>query len=185
MKPVLAALALLFVGSCGHSPPTRFFTLDPVPPARPPLRHGLAPLQIGAVHIPATLDRPEFVTHSAANRLTLSERDQWAAPLAELIGNALARDLTARLPQGSVIPANAVAPSNARILTLDVLALSVSATGISFQARWSLLAPDKSRPLLSRDVTLTTSGGSATAAQATGLSRLVGELADSIAASLS
>lgn len=182
-----ASMALVtLVAACGRSPPTRYYTLEAVAPAAALVATASSPVQLTAVHIPAVLDRPEVVTRVTANRLAIEDRDRWAAPLAEMMRRTLAQDLSARLPAGVFVFPDAPAPPNTRGLVLTVLDLTANADGaLSMQTSWTLAAGHPARALITQQATLTAqaSGGDA-AAQAAALSRMLGELADRIAASV-
>ena len=73
-----AILALMLLASaCGSSPPTRFYTLDPVPAHHHSGPVGGVPVVVGKVTTPAALDRLSFVTCASANRLNVSDQDRW------------------------------------------------------------------------------------------------------------
>ena len=85
-KIVVLSLVALSLAGCGHSPPTRFYTLDPVAPPSPQAYAGPA-LRIGQVYVPAVLDRSELVREPGAGQLKVDDFDHWGAPLGQL-GNS-------------------------------------------------------------------------------------------------
>jgi uncharacterized lipoprotein YmbA len=181
---ILTGCALL--AACGHSAPTRFFTLDPVPTARPAAA-GLAmgPVQLDAVRIPPDLDRPQVVTQIGANRVAVHDLDQWASPLGGMMRRTLAQNLLARLPAGAFILPDAPAPVGVRGLVVDVLQLEARPDGeVVMQASWTLMAPGVKRAALTRDVQLSAQGGPGPQGAAAATSALLGQLADQIAATL-
>lgn len=179
------AAASLLLASCGHSPPTRFFTLDPLPPSGAAPASRIAPVQLEAVHIPPALDRPEMVTQVGANRLKLSEQDQWAAPFGEMMRRALAQDLLSRLPAGAFVLPEAPRPEGARGLVVNVLQLQTEAGGrTDLQASWTLIAGHPRRAVLTRTVSLSVTASGDAQGQAGAVSRLLGQLADQIASAL-
>ena len=89
--------ALLFVGACSSSPPTRFYTLsDTAPEATAP--GGVGWVRIVGVTIPGELDRPEIVRRVGPNQLSIAGFDRWAAPLDQTIRRALSDDIARRVP---------------------------------------------------------------------------------------
>jgi uncharacterized lipoprotein YmbA len=93
----LAAAALVLVGACSSSPPTRFYTLsDTAPDATPP--GGVGWVRIVGVTIPGELDRPELVRRIGPNQLSIAGLDRWAAPLDQVIRRALSDDISRRVP---------------------------------------------------------------------------------------
>ncbi|MGN6666351.1 MAG: PqiC family protein [Trinickia sp.] len=184
-----AALTVLaMLAACGHSPPTRYFSLQAVPPSAPLATASarMAPVQLGAVRIPASLDRPEVVAQDADYRLAVRENDQWGAPFAQMVRGTLAQDLLARLPRGSFILPGAPAPSGARGIVVTVLDLRANANGrMTFEGSWTLTAGEDGKAVMAQEVSLTEPMSSPdSTAIADALSRLLGQLADRIAASL-
>ncbi|MEX3984895.1 membrane integrity-associated transporter subunit PqiC [Paraburkholderia sp. EG287A] len=182
---VLAGIGVGIAG-CGHSPPTRYVTLNATPAQAPLATAAMAPVQLSAVHIPAVLDRPEVVTHVAPNRLAVDDNDRWGAPLAQMMRSTLAQDLLPRLPAGAFVFPDAPAPAGTRTLVVTVLDCNASAGGtLTLQVAWTLLAGQPARTTLSQQAALSApvEGHDATA-QAAALSRVLGELADRIAASI-
>jgi uncharacterized lipoprotein YmbA len=191
MSPTLksgrtALVAAVLLAGCAHSPPTRFFTLDPVAaPAAPASAQALAPVQLDAVHIPPALDRPQVVTQMGANRVAVHDLDQWASPLGEMMRRTLAQDLLARLPQGAFILPDAPRPVGVRALFVDVLQLQADPDGrVVMQASWTLTAAGSPHAALIRNVQLTTDAAPGPQGAAAATSQLLGQLADNIAGAL-
>ncbi|MFP5223179.1 MAG: membrane integrity-associated transporter subunit PqiC [Acidobacteriota bacterium] len=102
----LAALALTapFLGGCGKSAPTRFYTLAPQTIGQDPAGQeargdNAAPgrpcpsLGIGPVDFPAYLDRNQIVTRSGSHQMTVADFDQWIEPLQDNFKRTLLADL--------------------------------------------------------------------------------------------
>lgn len=185
MKRLTILSAGLLLTGCGHSPPTRFYTLDAVPPLHPASEGPHAPVQLAAVHLPPALDRPQIVTQVGPNRLQVSEQDQWGAPLDEMMRRTLAQDLLARLPQGDFITPDAPRPAGARGLVVDVVQLQATPDRVILQANWTLTGGVSGDVQLSNTVELSAPApGRDAGAQADAISRLLGELSDRIATAL-
>jgi len=185
MAGVTAGAVAVLLAGCAHSPPTRFFTLDPVPADRPVAVSAMAPVQLDAVRIPPALDRPQVVTALGANRLDVHDLDQWASPLGEMMRRALAQDLLARLPDGGFVLPDAPRPSGVRGLVVDVLQLQADPSGrVTLQASWSLTAPGSREAVLIRNVRLSADAAPGAQGAAAAMSRLLGRLADQIAGAL-
>ncbi|HSM88706.1 MAG TPA: PqiC family protein, partial [Desulfobacterales bacterium] len=91
---IACALAALLSGCFGHSQPTEFYTLSPLP--RPAGGAGGAPGTIVAVYpavIPAAIDRPQIVTRTDENQIMLSEFNRWGGSLKEEISRTLVENL--------------------------------------------------------------------------------------------
>jgi uncharacterized lipoprotein YmbA len=105
---VAALASAVLLAGCGHSPGATFLTIDAAPPASAPLAtYRGAPLRVPSVHVPVTLDRPEFIRQPAAGTLAVDDFARWSAPLGALARETLIRDLVARLPAGSVLAPDA------------------------------------------------------------------------------
>jgi uncharacterized lipoprotein YmbA len=178
------ALTALLAG-CAAGPPSRFYSLTAVPPRASLHAPGLM-LQIAAVHIPAILDRQEIVRESTPNLLQLSNRNRWGAPLAAMIRQVLEQDLAARLRGSTVLPAEAAAPAGTHVLVIDLLRFDVGPSGtVRLQGSWMQFAPDGTRPVLTRQITLAAAHpASGYRSQTAAMSRLLGRLADRIAATV-
>lgn len=179
----VVTVAAMTLAGCGHSIPTRYVTLNPMPAGAPPAAAPMPPVQLTAVHIPAVLDRLEVVTLASQNRLTIDDNDRWGAPLAQLMRRTLAQDLLTRLPAGSFVVPDAPAPPGTRTLVVTVLNATADASGtLTLQAEWTLLAGHSDQAPLRQQVTLdSVITGHDAPAQAAALSRVLGELADRIA----
>ncbi len=181
------------LAACGHSETTRFFTLDAIAPAQPIAATALGPpIRLRRVTIPPALDRVELTREVAPGEVKVSEFEHWAAPLGQTAVQALAQDLAARLPAGALIPPAAPLPAGGLDVDVDILAFNVSGGQAVMQASWSDIArpsaapksgpptPPSSTRLVELTAPVDASGG---LAEAQGLSRLLGQLADRIAAS--
>lgn len=182
----LACVLAMTLAGCAHSVPTRYVTLNPLPADAPLATAPTAPVQLTAVHIPAVLDRLEVVSLAAPNRLTIDETDRWGAPLAQMMRGTLAQDLLTRLPAGSFVVPDAPAPPGTRKLVVTVLDATADANGtLTLQAEWTLLAAQQDQAPLRQQLTLNEKiDGHDALAQAAALSRVLGDLADRIAASV-
>lgn len=183
---LIVSAAMMTLTGCGRSMPTRYVTLNATPADAPLATAPIAPVQLTAVHVPAVLDRLDVVTLASKNRLTIDDSDRWGAPLAEMMRSTLAQDLLTRLPAGSFVLPDAPAPPDTRTLVVTVLDSEAEASGtLTLQAEWTLLSGHPGRATLRQQVTLRSEfTGHDAAAQAAALSRILGELADRIAASL-
>ncbi len=172
---------------CGSSPPTRFYSLDAVQPARAPAGDATTPpLKVNAVRIPPLLDRRAIVRREAGNRLDISAQDRWGASFGEMAREVLTEDLQNRLPPGTVIPPNTPAPGNSRGLVVDILSFVPDGTGqVALTCDWTLLEGAPPKPVVLRTARLTQPGGDNPSNQAEAMSELLGKLADQIAAAAS
>jgi uncharacterized protein len=202
--PILLLGALL--GSCASSPPTRFYTLEPVQPCQSPGAGGAGasscprastrertlhattagPVQVAPVHIPAELERQEIVTERGSNELILSSRHRWGAPVAEMTRRTLTQGLLQRLEGSEVVLPEQPAPANTREIVVNILRLQSDAAGsVVLQGSWSLLPPGSDTPSLTRNFSLAEQASATSYAdQVQAMSRMVGHLADDIASAV-
>jgi uncharacterized protein len=186
VSPWLSLGLAALVSGCASSPPTRFITLDPVPPGASAPVSGGAPLQVVAVHVPAALDRRELVRQVAPGRLAISDQDRWAAPLDAMTQRTLTQDLIERRAPGSVLLPQQPVPPASRHVVIDILQFEGDASGsVIFDGSWSVTRSDSETPILTRRVRMTEPALSASSeAQAQAMSRILGRLADQIAGEL-
>ena len=194
--PYLAFSGVLLAGAavlvaCA-SPPTRFFTLDPVAPAQATASAYTGPaIKVLAVHIPPELDREELVDETTPGEVKVHDFEHWSAPLGESARQTLIQDLAARLPAGQALSPSAPGGDGAALLTVDVLSFHVGPQGAVMQAAWSAALPPGGlqtappvtirAPLSQLQSQGVAAGGAGTAAA---FSALLGQLADQIAATL-
>ncbi|MBV9750090.1 MAG: membrane integrity-associated transporter subunit PqiC [Acetobacteraceae bacterium] len=183
VSPLLAALACAALAACGSSPPTRFYTLDPVPPGRPAIAFAGPPIQVGQVMLPPDLDRLSIVTRAGPDRLAVSGEDRWAAPLDGMTQRVLATDLAARLPRSQVLAPGDPAPSGGvRTVTVNVRRFDSDAAGlVTLDAGWALLKGTPPVPVRrGHEVITVQAGATAAGPEAAAMSRALAELADRI-----
>jgi uncharacterized protein len=172
----------LMLGAC-HSSPTKIYTIDAVSPATRTNTYAAPPLRVDTLNIPATWDRVEILTVSAAGGLEIHDFDHWSAPLAQMARQALSNDLDQRLPPGSVIYPRLSKSSGALGVNVDILEFSVAGAQATMRASWWVV-PSGGMANAKRSATsLNTSLSSAEpAAVARAWGELLGQLADHIAA---
>lgn len=184
-RPWLLVLAGLcgLAAACSSSPPTRFFTLSPVPPAGAAKSYAGPPVKVADIQVPPDMDRLELVRQSAGNELSVDDFAHWAAPLGDLARTALTQDLAQRLPAGRVVYPDVPEPEGTWHLSVDLLSFTCAPDRASLEASWSLSA--KSKPAGSpRQLRLSGSCGIDGPAEAAALSSLLGQLADAVAADM-
>lgn len=179
--PAAAAVALLtLLGACGRSPPSVTLTLDPVAPTAVRSDYRGPPLAVPAVHMPAAIDRAEFVRQVAPGEAKIDDFARWAAPLGTLARDALVRDLTARLPTGAVLPPGAVGGKGVRTLDVTVLALTGGPGEAVLQAAYRTVPGGAVQQVEVR----APATGDAPVPSAQAFGALIGKLADAIVAGL-
>jgi uncharacterized lipoprotein YmbA len=186
LPPVLGMLALGCLGACGSSPPMRYYTLEAQSAATAADSSVIAiPLRVERVTIPAELDRQGLVLHIAPGQVRIAELDSWAAPLDEMIRSTLSADLASRLGSAAVVdPLEPATREPRRLLFIDVASLYADQScAITLRASWTLESPNAPDRRASEAL-----DGTAVAAcpggMAQGVSRVLAELSDHIAAAL-
>ncbi|WNO53809.1 PqiC family protein [Stakelama saccharophila] len=183
--PASVLIMLLPLAACGGSPATTMLTLDPVPPAAPATAYAGPPLRIPALHLPATLDRVEFVQQLSAGTVQIDDFTRWAAPPGLLARDTLIRDLTQRLPEGKVLPPDAAAVTPEVRLDATVLSFDATAGEAVLQVSYRLVDAAQGREPPRRLVELRTPvADMQPVAQARALSTLLGRFADRVAADI-
>ena len=182
---LIPGLIVLLAG-CGSSPPTQFYTLDPVAPQTAARAAVSMPVQVVAVHIPADLDRQEMVRERAPHQLEVSDKNRWGGALDTMIQRVLTQDLARRLPPDDVVLPEEPAPPHHAAIVVDILQFDRDSSGnVIFDGSWSLTDASGDKPLLNRHVRLNAPSSSQSYGdQAAAMSRVLGELADGIAGGL-
>lgn len=178
----LSLLLLAALAGCGRSPRTRTLTLDAAapPPGRVRADYRGPPIAVPAVHLPAAIDRAEFARETGAGEVKVDDFARWAASPGLLARDALVRDLTARLPEGAVLPPGTPAGA-ARLLDVTILSLDPGPGTPTMQAAYRWLPGGAVRQVR---LTLPSTAAADPAAAARAASALLGALADRIAADL-
>jgi uncharacterized lipoprotein YmbA len=151
------ALALPLGAGCSflkpRSDPTRYFVLSS---GEPKATVPGAPVVVGVDHVelPEYLLRPELVTRSASNQLTLAEYDLWGEPLKDGFARTFRRDLENELGADHVVAAP-FDPAARPALTVDVAVRRferVADQGAVLEANWTLREAKSGTTVVSRDV---------------------------------
>jgi hypothetical protein len=172
LTPAIAALVL--VGACSATPPTRFFTLsDTAPEAPPPV--GVGWVRIVGVTIPGEIDRPELVRRIGPNQLGIAGFDRWAAPLDQTIRRALSDDIARRVPSP--------APGQQYSVAVDIHEFyGDGSCNVTLRAAWTLKQshPESAQPV-NEEIQVPSSGACTATLPAT-MSIALGQLSDRIIA---
>ncbi len=174
----------LLLAACGSSPPTHYYRLSAVDaPQRP--TSTTTPVQVAAVHLPPSLDRLERVVQNGPNSVTVSDKERWSAPLAEMTRGVLSQDLTARLSAGAVVMPDAPAPAGTRQIVVSIARFGSDGAGeVALAGDWSLLKSGTDQVLARHPIALQTHAGDDANSQVAAMSDLLGQLATRIAADL-
>lgn len=153
-KPLAFVLLTALLIACAQSSPSRFYVLTPM---APPADEGSSPadakgvaLGIGPVELPKYLDRPQIVTRTSGNELSLAEFDQWAGRLEDNFARVLAENLSGILETDriSLYPWTASAPLDYQV-SVVVGRFERAANGaILLDARWTIVGEAEKEVLL-------------------------------------
>ncbi|MCB1919905.1 MAG: membrane integrity-associated transporter subunit PqiC [Candidatus Competibacteraceae bacterium] len=101
-----AIVGFLMLAGCGSTPPTAFYTLNPLSTPLPATQTGVSrsdvTIGVGPVTIPEFLDRPQIVTRTTANRLDVDEFHRWGGSLQEDFARVLVENLSRLLATNRV-----------------------------------------------------------------------------------
>jgi hypothetical protein len=184
---VCIALTALMLAGCGVSEHSRFYVLteNPAVLARATVDPPITTVALGAVKLPAALDRPQMARRLNSDEISYSEYDRWAGPLDDMVRRVLIADLDGRLaPNMVLIEDNPSSPASLA-LAVDVIRFDADAAGlVALNARWEILGRAGSLvgPPHNAMIVEPGSGREAKAVAAT-MSRAVADLAAHIAAS--
>jgi uncharacterized lipoprotein YmbA len=173
--------------ACATSAPTRYYTLNPIPPTVTAASRTGDSVWIARVIVPKTLDRTQLVRRVSANRLDVSENNRWAAPLDDMVRRVLSQDLATRLPENMVIqPDEPLSLGRLRRITVDLGTFESDLDGhIVLNVQWTVESSDNAEMQLRRDEHISVDGGSGIPdAVSAGMSRALAILADRMAAAL-
>jgi uncharacterized lipoprotein YmbA len=188
----IAAIAMggaCLIAGCSSAPPTTFHTLmpgGPLPASGPASPPGSAPLafRIDPVHVPAQVDRPQWVLREPDGAVRVLEQQRWAAPLADEWRDALGAALSARLGALDLTHVGAAPAMPAYRLQLEVQRFdTVPGQGVRQETVWTLAAPGGA-PALSCRSALSQSAAADYTALAAAHQRALDALADAIAQTL-
>lgn len=119
---VMAVLAFSLIG-CAGSPSSTFYLLSPASVVKnnntgPTEEGDCIHLRIARVTLPEYLNRPQIVTRTTENNLTLSDDvDQWAEPLSDTFARVLAENISQHIctKKVSLSPGKASGGSDYRV----------------------------------------------------------------------
>jgi uncharacterized protein len=183
VKVLSAALGLLgLLCACATGKPDHFYILNPQPQGANAARTP-APTQVMLrVTLPSLVDRSEMVLNTSAEGVIVLDHERWAAPLADLVTQTLARDIEKR--RGDMLVTNRAIDSNIRII-VDVVQMTVRrGQQASVEAHWRIIQSDTGKSAVGGDVFSAPLGQEGYAAVADALSSCLGLLADRLAGEL-
>jgi uncharacterized lipoprotein YmbA len=170
--------------ACHSLPALHYYALDAVSPAGTAGAPAV-PLLVRVRHVgvPREMDHLGLTHHTGATQLSVSDQDQWTAPLDVLIQGAMTRDLGARLGYEHVVAADALPVAAQSTLDLDFVLLSADdRCGITAQVNWTFSVPNSAARRGTTHLEAPASGCPAGLPAA--LSTALGDLADHLVTAL-
>jgi uncharacterized lipoprotein YmbA len=171
--------------SCASSPEPQFYALFP--------GHGStwasAPMevQLRRPGLPSYLDRPQIVRQQQRGKLEFSGAERWGAPLDDMVGSILTQNLGQRLPNARVYTeSGAISSSPDALVEVEIQRFELTEKGsVELVAQVALHWPQApAADRLQRYALSRPTQNQSTEQLVAQMSRLLDELADSIARSL-
>jgi hypothetical protein len=176
------AALLVALAGCG-SPDNKYFTLSTESPAAPAAQALGRTVSVDEVTIPSYLDRPQIVVRQDSNRADIREYERWMEPLDNMLRRVLAADLTARLGPGRVLDRPG---KDTALIAVTIDEFGQNDDHAVLRGQWTVKTAGKDGPGASHSFSREEPLGKAeTPDMVAAMSRLVGGLADEIAASTS
>jgi uncharacterized protein len=190
MRRLLPLAALLATCGCfGTSPPSKFYVLTPAPEAAETRNVGGVEGVLGVMpaRVAMYLDRPQMVTFTSENSVSVDEFNRWAEPIWSGVTRVLAQDLAELLPAWRVLPQpwDPTLPLRAR-LVVEISAFGWDQKGEArLEATWALLLSHGEPPAARGRVALRRPvKGSGVAAGVEAMSGLLEDLSREVAAAV-
>ena len=179
MKFLPAAVCVLcLLSACITRRADHFYILSTQPQGASTSRTTPATQVALRVTVPSWVDRFEMVLNTSADGAVVLEHERWAAPLADLASQALARDLEQRRSDLLVTDSSAN-HAGALTITVNVVQVTVHRGGrASIDAHWRIVDPRTGKDALGGDVFSAPLRQDSYAAVAPALSECFGLLAD-------
>jgi hypothetical protein len=170
---------MILLSACA-SHPDHFYILSTQPAGAGQARTSPAAPAALKVTLPSVVDRPEMVLNTSADDVIVQEHERWAAPLADLVTQTLARDLERRRSDLLVADSSVNRAGGAVIkINVDVVQWTVHrGREASLEAHWRILDPRNGKDLTGGEVFSSPLGQDDYAAVAQALSQCLGLLAD-------
>ena len=144
MKSFLAAACFVsLLCACVASRPDHFYVLTAQPQSVDEAKATPATQVSLRVTLPSLVDRSEMILNTSANGVLVLEHERWAAPLADLATQTLARDLELRRSDMLVAGQSTGRPGDAAVkVTVDLVQVSVRrGARASIEAHWRISDP--------------------------------------------
>ena len=187
MKLLNAGLcALVLLTGCVARQRDHFYVLDAQPGGGRESRSQFERQITLRVTVPSLVDRAEMVLSSPGGGVMVMDHERWAAPLADLVTAALARDIEQRRNDVVVLSKTADHAGIPLVrMTVDIDQISARlGSQLVVETHWRVTDTHTGRELLGRDTFLSPQAPQSHADVASALSACVASLADRLAAQI-
>ena len=177
----LAPLVLLLAG-CVTRQPDHFYVIDPAPAAVAAPRSQFDRQVTLRVTIPSLVDRGEMII-AGQNGVSIMDHERWAAPVVDMINNALSRDIEQRRSDVVVLPRSADKtgiPLSKIAVEIDRVSARLS-EHLSIDTHWRVTDAKTGKETLGRDTFVSPQQPQNYADVAAALSACIAQLADRLA----
>jgi uncharacterized lipoprotein YmbA len=184
VKSILTAACFLgLLCACVASRPDHFYILTAQPQSAVEARTTPATQVSLRVTLPSLVDRSEMILNTSANGILVLEHERWAAPLADLATQTLARDLELRRRDMLVAGRSTGRPGDAAAkVTVDLVQVTVRrGERASIEAHWRISDPRTGGDVVGSEVFSAALAQDDYAAVPQALSACLGLLADRLA----
>jgi uncharacterized lipoprotein YmbA len=185
-SPWAAMVFSSFLSACATRQADHFYILSAQPPGASEARAAGATPATLKVTLPSLVDRAEMILNTSADGVMVLEHERWAAPLSDIVAQALARDIERRRADILVTEHSVPhAPGTAIMITVDVVQMTVRrGERASIETHWRILDPRTGKDEAGGAVFSVPLAQDGYAAVAQALSECVGLLADRLVAQL-
>jgi hypothetical protein len=138
--PWTPACVLILLGACASTQPDHFYVLTVHPQGTSDARPAAAAQATLKVTLPASADRAEMLLDASGGQVIVLEHERWAAPLADLATQTLARDIERRR-NDMLVYTHDMGPSKDTDLRIavDVVQISLRRGGQArIEAQWQI-----------------------------------------------
>ncbi|CAI3922237.1 PqiC family protein [Commensalibacter communis] len=188
LKTMMGGSLLAVTGSvltaCSNSGPT-YYTLSPIQGRLYNVTSSI--IEVRTPSLAGFLDKDRIVSEISNNKLTLSSSDAWADNITNMIGRVLMLDLAQRLPNSRVFLQNQATQTTPQFyVEMDISRFNQDASGKAVVTADVVIRTDSDKPAqFNRLLTLEkVPADSSTQALVVALSQILGEIAETTAASL-
>lgn len=177
MKILSTSLCLIgLLCACVAHQADHFYILNPQPQTASAARSAPLTQVTLKVALPSLVDRPEMVINTSAEGIAVLEHERWAAPLADLMTQTLARNIEQR--RTDMLVANHGNDARIKII-VDVVQVTIRrGQRASIEAHWRIIGARGGTDAVGGEVFAAPLGEQDYAAVAQALSQCVGLLAD-------